>query len=236
MTPPSAGEEEANSRHGEKTKIRSKINLFISGYVKTDPLPENTDTYGECFYVSSPYSSALPRTSAGAPSSPASAGDAKSSFSSRDRESEENKETDDSEDDLEGINVKSCGSRDLPSGLRESHSRAKAAFLGQFNPKPKPRFIYPWEQESQTTRDENLAASAHKKKDLHGNDYLTAFFTCNKRRLRAPLWAAVDTGGPLLRSICTRQFPSKSTTRSRSSRSRHAIPALPPPHLRRNLP
>ena len=49
MTPPSAGEEEANSRHGEKSKIRSKINLFISGYVKTDPLPEDTDTYGECF-------------------------------------------------------------------------------------------------------------------------------------------------------------------------------------------
>ena len=68
MTPPSAGEEEANSRHGEKTKIRSKINLFISGYVKPDPLPEDTDPYGECFYVSSPYSSALPRTSAGAPS------------------------------------------------------------------------------------------------------------------------------------------------------------------------
>ena len=168
MTPPSAGEEEANSRHGEKTKIRSKINLFISGYVKTDPLPEDMGTYGECFYVSSPCSSALPRTSAGAPSSPASAGDAKSSFSSRDRESEENKETDDSEDDLEGINVKSCGSRDLPSGLRESHSRAKAAFFGQFNPKPKPRFVYPWEQESQTTRDENLAASAYKKKDLLG--------------------------------------------------------------------
>ena len=136
MTPPTAGDKEANSRHGEKSKIRSKINLFISGYVKTDPLPEDTDTYGECFYVSSPYSSALPRTSAGAPSSPASAGDAESSFSSRDRESEENKETADSEDDLEGINVKSCGSRDLPSGLRESHSRAKSAFLGQFNPKP----------------------------------------------------------------------------------------------------
>ena len=214
MTPPSAGEEEANSRHGEKTKIRSKINLFISGYVKTDPLPEDMGTYGECFYVSSPCSSALPRTSAGAPSSPASAGDAESSFSSRDRESEENKETDDSEDDLEGINVKSCGSRDLPSGLRESHSRAKAAFLGQFNPKPKPRFIYPWEQESQTTRDENLAASAYKKKDLlsackkkdlHERDYLTAFFTCNNRRLRAPLWAAVDTGAAA--TCVTDDFP-----------------------------
>ena len=92
MTPPSAGEEEANSRHGEKSKIRSKINLFISGCVKTDPLPKDTDTYGECFYVSSPYSSALPRTSAGAPSSPASAEDTKSSLSSRERESEESKE------------------------------------------------------------------------------------------------------------------------------------------------
>ena len=153
MTPPPAGEEEASSRHGEKSKIRSNINLYISGYVKTDPLKEDTDAYGECFYVPSPCSAALPRVSAGAPSSPASAGDTKSSSSSRDRESEENKENDDSEDDLEGINVKSCGSRDLPSGLRESHLRAKSAFLGQFNPTPEPRFSYPWEQESQNTRD-----------------------------------------------------------------------------------
>ena len=75
MTPPPAGEEEASSRHGEKSKIRSNINLYISGYVKTDPLKEDMDAYGECFYVSSPCSSALPRVSAGAPSSPASAGD-----------------------------------------------------------------------------------------------------------------------------------------------------------------
>ena len=67
MTPPDAGEEEASSRHGEKSKTKSNINLYISGYVN-NPHKENEDTYGECFYVSSPYSSALPRASAGATS------------------------------------------------------------------------------------------------------------------------------------------------------------------------
>ena len=133
MTPPDAGEEEASSRHGEKSKTKSNINLYISGYVN-NPHKENEDTYGECFYVSSPYSSALPRASAGAPPSPASAGDTKSSLSSRDRESEEEKETDDSEEDLKGINVKSCGSRDLPSGLRESHLRAKQGLSRAIQP------------------------------------------------------------------------------------------------------
>ena len=142
MTPPLAGEEEAieDPCHEEKLKTNSNVNLQpsgdepITGYVHNPHKDGNDDTYGECFYVSSPYPSTLRRASAGAPSSPASAGDTESSLSSRERESEEIKETDDSEEDLQGISVKSCGSRDLPSGLRESHLQAKRAFLGQFNP------------------------------------------------------------------------------------------------------
>ena len=129
MTPPLAGEEEANSCHEEKLKTNSNVNLQLSSdepitgdvHLQTsgdepitgdvhNPHKEDDDTYGECFYVSSPYPSTLHRASAGAPSSPASAGDTKSSLSSRERESEEIKETDDSEEDLQGISVKSCGS------------------------------------------------------------------------------------------------------------------------------
>ena len=227
MTPPDAGEEEASSRHGEKSKTKSNINLYISGYVN-NPHKENEDTYGECFYVSSPYSSALPRASAGALPSPASAGDTKSSLSSRDRESEEEKETDDSEEDLKGINVKSCGSRDLPSGLRESHLRAKKAFLGQFNPPtPKPRqsnptpeplFSYPWEQKSQTTWDEVQEARTQKG-GFHGHGCLSALAFI-KRRPRRPLWAAVDTGAAA--TCVTDDFPIPLN---------HARPPRPEEHI-----
>ncbi|MEC8002707.1 MAG: hypothetical protein VX180_02220, partial [Pseudomonadota bacterium] len=156
MTPPLAGEEEAieDPCHEEKLKTNSNVNLQpssdepitgdvhlqtsgdepITGYVHNPHKDGNDDTYGECFYVSSPYPATLRRASAAAeaPLSPASARETKSSLSSRERESEEIKETDDSEEDLQGISVKSCGSRDLPSGLRESHLQAKRAFLGQF--------------------------------------------------------------------------------------------------------
>ena len=60
MTPPDAGEEEASSCHGEKSKTKSNINLYISGYVN-NPHKENEDTYGECFYVSSVLFSLAPR-------------------------------------------------------------------------------------------------------------------------------------------------------------------------------
>ena len=43
MTPPDAGEEEASSRHGEKSKTKSNINLYISGYVN-NPHKANEDT------------------------------------------------------------------------------------------------------------------------------------------------------------------------------------------------
>ena len=73
MTPPLAGEEEAieDPCHEEKLKTNSNVNLQTSGDEPiigdvNDPHKENEDTYGECFYVSSPYSSALPRASAGA--------------------------------------------------------------------------------------------------------------------------------------------------------------------------
>ena len=227
MTPPDAGEEEASSRHGEKSKTKSNINLYISGYVN-NPHKENEDTYGECFYVSSPYSSALPRASAGAPPSLASAGDTKSSLSSRDRESEEEKETDDSEEDLKGINVKSCGSRDLPSGLRESHLRAKKAFLGQFNPPtPKPRrpnptpeplFSYPWEQKPHRTWDE-IQEARTQTGGPHGHGYLSALAFI-KRRPRRPLWAAVDTGAAA--TCVTDDFPIPLN---------HARPPRPEEHM-----
>ena len=53
MTPPDAGEEEASSRHGEKSKTKSNINLYISGYVN-NPHKENEDTYLSLIHISEP--------------------------------------------------------------------------------------------------------------------------------------------------------------------------------------
>ena len=211
MTLPTADEEEAIFRHGRKSKIKSKINLYTSGYVNR-PHKESEGTYGECFYVSQ--SSARPRTSAGAPppASPflASAGDTTSSSSSRDRESEEEKETDDSEEELEGINEKSCGSRDLPLGIRESHLRAKRTILGKFSPTPDPaselRLRHPWkqgaEQQSRTSQDKDRAARTRKEYST-GSDYLNTFMSI--KQLQRPLWAAEDTGAAA--TCVTNNFP-----------------------------
>lgn len=95
MTPPLAGEEEAieDPCHEEKLKTNSNVNLQpssdepitgdvhlqtsgdepITGYVHNPHKDGNDDTYGECFYVSSPYPATLRRASAAAeaPLSPA---------------------------------------------------------------------------------------------------------------------------------------------------------------------
>ncbi|MEC7229740.1 MAG: hypothetical protein VXV91_00915, partial [Verrucomicrobiota bacterium] len=223
MTPPLAGEEEAieDPCHEEKLKTNSNVNLQpsgdepITGYVHNPHKDGNDDTYGECFYVSSPYPATLRRASAAAeaPLSPASARETKSSLSSRERESEEIKETDDSEEDLQGISVKSCGSRDLPSGLRESHLQAKRAFLGQFNPlefkpphrlhqkqsarvaareKPPPSDL--WQQSQYVCENilgKHCPHGVHKYKN-HTNESMSlqAFLGMNRKQRRHPISAA----------------------------------------------